>query len=219
MNRAVVGWESRGHQAGTSRFDDSVALIEPFRIPMSSNGNETRTRLFWSQIGTPTPPDLDGGPRAGVHAASQVKDSLELLFAKLGVADREASLLLATALLFNDQHDEAHDIVQDLSCREGCLLHAILHRREPDYWNAKYWFRRTTDHPIYRTITPRVTSLGRTPAELALLRRLTLAGTLDPIAMVDECEALVRVPEGEEARYLREIQRAEFEALSSHLLA
>lgn len=174
---------------------------------------------FWSVVGTQTPPELDGGPRADVRPPSQLRDSMGLLAADFSIPARVSNLLLASAFLYNDQHDEAHDIVQDLSCHEGCLLHAILHRREPDYWNAKYWFRRATDHPAYRALTPEAAALARTPGSEALLRRLTLAGTLDPIAMVDECEAAAGNPSGEAARFLRQVQRLEFEAIVAHLLA
>jgi len=208
------------HQAGTSRFDGSGRFIErsiPF--PMPTKVQTALVPHFWSAVGTQTPPDLDGGPRANVRASSQVRDSMGLLAADFSIPARESSLLLAVAFLYNDQHDDAHDIVQDLACQEGCLLHAILHRREPDYWNAKYWFRRATDHPAYRALTPEAVALARTSGNEVLLRRLTLAGTLDPIAMVDECEAAAGNPSGEAASFLRQVQRLEFEAIVAHLLA
>ena len=37
--------------------------------------------------------------------------------------------------------DTAHDIAQDEYTPEGSLLHAYLHRKEGDEWNAGYWYR------------------------------------------------------------------------------
>lgn len=42
----------------------------------------------------------------------------------------------------NGDWDTAHSIVQRLSDREAMWIHAYLHRKEPDVWNAKYWYRR-----------------------------------------------------------------------------
>lgn len=179
-----------------------------------------RLDRFWKTIGGSTPPDLDGGPRTGVPSATEIRDQLALLEADWGLSGREASLLRAVAFLYNDHHDEAHDIVQDMSCSEGCLLHAILHRREPDFWNAKYWFRRCADHPAYTRLTERLREIPTTsPAVQALARRLTLSGNVDPMALVDECEAAIRRPGSEEASYLRQVQRLEFESIAQHLLA
>ena len=36
----------------------------------------------------------------------------------------------------------AHDIVQDIGSRDASHLHAYLHRKEGDLWNADYWYRR-----------------------------------------------------------------------------
>ncbi len=36
----------------------------------------------------------------------------------------------------------AHDIVEDLPSAEGSWVHAYLHRKEGDQWNAGYWYKR-----------------------------------------------------------------------------
>ena len=36
----------------------------------------------------------------------------------------------------------SHDIAQDIPTREGDWIHAYLHRKEGDQWNAGYWYRR-----------------------------------------------------------------------------
>ena len=43
----------------------------------------------------------------------------------------------------NGDWDTAHSIVQALSDVDAMWIHAYLHRKEPDIWNAKYWYRRS----------------------------------------------------------------------------
>ena len=38
--------------------------------------------------------------------------------------------------------DTAHACVQDLPDRSAAHIHAYLHRKEGDIWNADYWYRR-----------------------------------------------------------------------------
>lgn len=35
----------------------------------------------------------------------------------------------------------AHNIVQQMSDGYAGWIHAYLHRKEPDIWNSKYWYR------------------------------------------------------------------------------
>ena len=38
--------------------------------------------------------------------------------------------------------DRAHQIAQDINDHMGSLIHAYLHRKEGDKWNANYWYTR-----------------------------------------------------------------------------
>lgn len=74
--------------------------------------------------------------------------------------------------LLHDFLDESHTLSQDDHSVEGSFWHAIMHRREPDPSNSKYWWRRVGSHPV--------------------LKRLREAGVgfTTPEAFVDECERL-----------------------------
>lgn len=51
------------------------------------------------------------------------------------------SLLLA--LWYDAKGDwiSSHNIAQDIHSKEGARIHAYLHRKEGDDWNADYWYR------------------------------------------------------------------------------
>jgi len=38
--------------------------------------------------------------------------------------------------------DKSHETVQDLETSDAAWVHAYLHRKEGDLWNADYWYRR-----------------------------------------------------------------------------
>ena len=58
-------------------------------------------------------------------------------------------LCLSAVWLLDDHLDESHRISQSVSTSSGSYWHGIMHRREPDYGNSGYWFRRVGDHPIF----------------------------------------------------------------------
>jgi len=54
-------------------------------------------------------------------------------------------------LLHNFLHD-SHDISQSIHSPEGSWWHAIMHRTEGDFSNAKYWYRRAGEHEAFDQI-------------------------------------------------------------------
>jgi hypothetical protein len=38
--------------------------------------------------------------------------------------------------------NKAHDIAQDIDDKNGSWIHAYLHRKEGDEWNANYWYQK-----------------------------------------------------------------------------
>lgn len=38
--------------------------------------------------------------------------------------------------------EKAHELIQDLPDRNAAWIHAYLHRKEGDSWNADYWYNK-----------------------------------------------------------------------------
>jgi hypothetical protein len=41
-----------------------------------------------------------------------------------------------------DNWEKAHALIQDAEDKTGSCIHAYLHRKEGDEWNARYWYNR-----------------------------------------------------------------------------
>jgi hypothetical protein len=42
----------------------------------------------------------------------------------------------------NGDWEQSHNIIQDIETKEAAHIHAYLHRKEGDVWNADYWYAR-----------------------------------------------------------------------------
>jgi hypothetical protein len=63
--------------------------------------------------------------------------------------------------LWNDSLAAAHELVEHLKSPSGAALHGIMHRREGDFDNAKYWFHQAGDHPAFHSLQSRAASYLR----------------------------------------------------------
>jgi hypothetical protein len=94
-----------------------------------------------------------------------------------------AKACLAGLWLYFDFLNESHSISQDLPDSHGAFWHAIMHRREPDAWNSKYWFRKVGRHPVLTSLAGQAPALGyryTTPeAFIDFVERARATGTAD----------------------------------------
>lgn len=114
--------------------------------------------------------------------------TVDLAFEHTTVVDQEmAEACLSGVWLLHDFLDVSHAISQSIDTPEGSFWHGIMHRREGDFSNAKYWFRRVGAHPV----------LDELPD--------------DPFDFVDRCQQAQRTGQGVDA--CRAAQQAEWERL------
>lgn len=118
----------------------------------------------------------------------------------------------AGLLLWNDDLDGCHSIAQELSDECGAYLHGIMHRREPDYGNAKYWFRRVGEPPLFPQLQAAALDLlDGTPGLEDYRKALKSTPAWDPFRMVDWCES---AGEEREVSFLRALQAVEIQGLT-----
>lgn len=104
----------------------------------------------------------------------------------------DATALRAGLFQWHDALDESHECSQSIEGqgrhRAGDYWHAIMHRREPDYGNSKYWFRRVGSHPIFPELARRAEPI--ISVSLPDWKDRLLRGGWDPFAFVDLCESV-----------------------------
>ncbi|MAG92916.1 MAG: hypothetical protein CMJ48_04115 [Planctomycetaceae bacterium] len=106
----------------------------------------------------------------------------------------DAVALKAGLLQVHDFLEESHVCCQSVQ-HEGIhnapdYWHAIMHRREPDYGNSKYWWHHTGEHPLFPELAAGArTILVNCDSEdaSAWSERLTADGRWDPFGFVDLC--------------------------------
>lgn len=118
----------------------------------------------------------------------------------LAAVDLPAACRAGLWLLF-DFLDESHAISQDLDTPEGSFWHAVMHRREPDAFNSKYWWRRVGSHPVLDRLRAEAPALGR--------------DYRTPEAFVDFCER-VRGTGSADEELARRVQLLEWQLLFEH---
>lgn len=127
----------------------------------------------------------------------------------------DGTALEAGLLQLHDELDLSHQRSQSIEGqgrhRSGDYWHAIMHRREPDYGNSKYWFRRVGPHPAMHALAAfadDVLSRTEDPHASDWQSRLTKSGW-DPFAFVDLCQQCREREESPLALAARRIQRRE----------
>jgi hypothetical protein len=164
-------------------------------------------------------PELGPGPRANVLPISTLNHTLDELFAKHQLCGNSRELIRGLAFLWHDHLDEAHVIAQEVEGADGSFLHGIVHRREPDYGNAEYWFRRVGAHPCFSQIARRVEELADLKSHATLRAEILRDGKWNPFGLIDACQKAAGKSNADpQVKLLRQIQAVEFEVLLEHFL-
>jgi hypothetical protein len=163
---------------------------------------------------TSQPPELGPGPRSGVKSEAELKNCLDKLFGDSNAHAEQWQLIVALVLLWHDHLDAAHEIAQGIANPTGSFVHGIMHRREPDYGNAAYWFRRVGKHPAFGEIAIQARKTLEVKGGTDLGRKLIPGGEWDAFAFINACETSARNSSSHELKdLLRELQAIETSVL------
>jgi hypothetical protein len=155
------------------------------------------------------------GPGSPNRAVQPLLESLrvETAFAPAPLRDPAmARCCLAGIWLYHDFLEECHHLCQEIPTPSGSYWHGILHRREPDSSNSKYWFRRLGRHPVFPEVAEAARELARDAPPLPETEFLSTQRDWDPFAFVDLCEA-ARLGHVPAEPLCRRIQLAEWRIL------
>lgn len=159
--------------------------------------------------------ELDGGGRrlipliSGQCCNAEAKRRLQMANADdLFPGARASGAALAGLWLYFSCFEESHHISQDLHSAEGSYWHGILHRQEPDNWNAKYWFRRVGQHPIYPQLRQDASAIAASDGS-----KLSIPARWDAAWFADLCDAAAADQGHPHRQTAVAIQRAEWQLL------
>src|SRR4029453_3450433 len=96
-----------------------------------------------------------------------------------------------------------HQFFQETASALVSYWHGMMHRREVDFDNARYWFRRAGALPFFDTLPPRAAAIS---ADMA--KQLSW----DPYLFTGECEQRRFGADSDESELVR-LQQAEFEVV------
>ena len=145
--------------------------------------------VFHDLIDSGRPVAIDEGPKNAEVLSDLESLSIESAFSGFDVVDRDSAACCVSAIwLWHNYIWESHEISQDIHTTAGSYWHAIMHRREQDYSNAKYWFRNVGFHDVYDTLTSEILALQGGIDELGLAPD----GQYDPFAFVDLCQQVAQ---------------------------
>jgi hypothetical protein len=106
---------------------------------------------------------------------------------------RNRSIVVRAGLLqLHDFLEESHELAQTIEGDPNAdYWHGIMHRREPDASNAKYWFRHVGRHPVFEPLADAAAQILATsdaPSDSGWSAKIVRDGRWEPFPFIDLCE-------------------------------
>lgn len=188
----------------------NVDLLEEELGEASVNGNHARP--------------LEPSGRRHRFLSSYIDKVKELEPGQGGSSD-DLSLLSAALHILNDDLERAHPICNafERTVPDASFLHGIIHRREPDFKNARNWFGRAEGlrggEAIRAAVLAHLQRVLQKPeyggardTAFGLIQHLQKQDRWDPLYFLDLCEKGAWRDNERERRLLEEIQETELVA-------
>jgi len=119
--------------------------------------------------------------------------SVEKAFSHTPVKDDNmANACLSGIWLLFNYLEESHTVSQSIETTTGSFWHGIMHRREGDFFNSKYWFRGVGEHPIFpelQKVAKQLTSSIEPHPSVSFLNTHTQWQPFDFVDLVETCLA------------------------------
>ena len=158
-------------------------------------------------------PDAESLPQLTAGRAADGKTVSAIRADSLPPAAAAGLLLIAGA------DDASHSVSQSYEGEPDCdYWHGIMHRREPDYGNAGYWFRRIGRHPAMDQL-PAAAKEAAAAFDVRNEASTILTDDWDPFAMIELCRLAEESPDSDLHTFCRAVQWLEMRALLRHCLA
>jgi hypothetical protein len=157
-------------------------------------------------------PSINASVREQRLSFSQIEESLGDWQKDQSWSDELKALMKSLVLLWHDYLDECHSICQDYGHPEASYIHGMMHRREGDAGNARYWFRRALPLEDMPDLAQDMAHQFQSISGNAPTFHFLTSDDWDPIGFVNACQ------EGKDLPALVRIQASEFHALANHLI-
>ncbi len=151
---------------------------------------------------------------AGAEDARALLEKLspQNVLARTPRSTADASCVLSALWLWHNFLDESHNISQSIATPTGSYWHAIMHRREGDFWNSKYWLNKCRGHPALSRISAAAVDVVNASREARAVHPM-IQGDFDAAAFVDLVEAIHDSPDDPRRPLVVKMQQIEWRVL------